>query len=335
MTEKLKQSGSLAWLASAAVGPRIVFAPEDEAGSGADAGSGDAANADAGKADEGKTGEAASQAAQGSGDADAGKTQEQDWRAAIEDEKLREFAGKFASAADLTKAAFEFRQKLSKGVQPPGEGSSDEEKAAFRKALGVPDDKTGYQFEMPEGVEATEADKAFQDRMAAIMHETGVPASQAKALNKAWNDIAAEATAEAERVATSAREASQATLRKEWGADYDANFNLAGRVVKSHASPNFINLLETTVVNGQKLGDHPDLVRMFGNLGRRMDESGFIGAASADERSSIQEQINEIMRANPPGTEKYRDPGVQKRIRDLSEKLHGNGAIVGAAGRSV
>lgn len=167
-----------------------------------------------------------------------------------------------------------------------------------------------------------------------MFHETGTPASTAKALSAAVTEMAQEAIAEQERVATQAREASEAKLKKELGSEYEPHKQLAGRVVRTYGSPELIDMLESTVVNGQKLGDHPEMVRLFGTLGRRMDEHGFIGAASADEQQSIQEELNQVMRDNPPGTDKYRDPTVQKRIRELNEKLHGSGPVVGQAGRA-
>jgi hypothetical protein len=136
-----------------------------------------------------------------------------------------------------------------------------------------------------------------------------------------------------------AREANEAALRKEWGADFDANKTLASRAVqafgevKSH--PEVIELFEKTIVNGQKLGDHPVMMRIFGNIGRRMGEGEFIGAVGADQRSSLQSELNEIMTKNPPGSTGYRDAAVQKRIGEINEALHGNGGIVGVAGRSA
>jgi len=89
------------------------------------------------------------------------------------------------------------------------------------------------------------------------------------------------------------------------------------------------------MVNGQKLGDHPVMVRMLGNIGRRMGEGEFIGAVGADQRSSLQTELNSIMAATPPGTAGYAKPEVQKRVFEINEALYGNEGIVGQGGRSA
>lgn len=339
--------------------PRIAYAPEGAAAadaSGTEGGEADAGAADAGKtdagADAGKTDSNAGAANPGKKDENAdagslvtgaGKDGEgadrdggaHDWRAGIEDQSLRDFAGKFTTPADMAKAAMEFRQTLSRSITVPGKDASEKDTAAFRKAIGVPETVEGYEFSMPEGQEASESDKAFQSKMAEVFHKTGVPAASAKALNDAWNEMTAEARDEQDRVASEKRGESEAALKKEWGADYDANAQLAGRVIRSHASPEFVSFLENTEVEGQKLGDHPEMMRLMAKIGRRMDEHGFIGVSGAEEQGTIRDEINQIMRDNPPGTEKYKDPKIQARLRELNEKLHGTGGIVGSAGRAA
>jgi hypothetical protein len=92
--------------------------------------------------------------------------------------------------------------------------------------------------------------------------------------------------------------------------------------VKSH--PEVVDFFDKTMVNGQKLGDHPVMVRMLGNIGRRMGEGEFIGAVGSDQRGSLQTELQQLMNDNPPGTEKYKAPAVQARIKQINESLYGN-----------
>lgn len=260
-----------------------------------------------------------------------------DWRSSITDPDHLEFAKRLTSPADAVKVALDLRKANSAMIRVPGKDATAEERAKFNKAIGVPETVEGYKFDI--GREATEADKAIQGNLAKIAFENGIPANAMTAMSKAVSEMAAAQRAEENRVAVAAREANEAALRKEWGADYDANKVLASRAVqafgevKSH--PEVIELFEKTIVNGQKLGDHPVMVRMLGNIGRRMGEGEFIGAVGADQRQSLQSELNEIYAKTPVGTEGYRAPAVQKRISEIMETLHGNGGIVGQAGRSA
>lgn len=267
----------------------------------------------------------------------AAATTSSDWRSAITDPEHVEFAKRLSSPADAVKVALDLRKANSAMIRVPSKDATAEERAKFNKAIGVPEKAEDYKFDL--GREPTEADKAIQSKIAAVALEHGVPASAMAGISKAVSEMAQAAKDEENRVAVASREANEASLRKEWGADYDANKTLASRAVqafgevKSH--PEVIELFEKTIVNGQKLGDHPVLLRMFGNIGRRMGEGEFIGAVGVDQRQSLQSELNEIMSKNPPGSTGYREAAVQKRIGEINEALYGNGGIVGVAGRSA
>ena len=249
-----------------------------------------------------------------------------DWRSSITDPDHLEFAKRIASPADAVKVALDLRKANSAMIKVPGKDATAEDKAKFHKAIGVPETVEGYKFDI--GREATEADKAIQGNLAKIAFENGIPANAMTALSKAVSELATAAKAEENRVAVAAREANEAALRKEWGADYEANKTLASRAVqafgeiKSH--PEVVEFFDKTMVNGQKLGDHPVMVRMLGNIGRRMGEGEFIGAVGSDQRASLQTELQQLMADNPPGTEKYKAPAVQNRIKQINEALYGN-----------
>ena len=256
----------------------------------------------------------------------AGDPPAADWRASITDPDAKEFATRLATPADAVKVALDLRKANSSMIRVPGKDATAEDKAKFHKAIGVPETAEGYTFEL--GREATEADKAIQSKIAAAAFEHGVPAQALAGITKVVSELAQAAKNEENRVAVEARAANEAALRKEWGADYEANKVLATRAVqafgevKSH--PEVVDFFDKTMVNGQKLGDHPVMVRMLGNIGRRMGEGEFIGAVGADQRTSLQTELQSLMAANPPGTEQYKAASVQNRIKEINEQLYGN-----------
>lgn len=249
-----------------------------------------------------------------------------DWRASITDPDAKEFASRLTTPADAVKVALDFRKANSAMIKVPGKDATPEDRAKFNKAIGVPETVEGYKFDI--GREPTEADKAIQGNLAKIALDNGIPATAMTALSKAVAELAGAQIAEQNRVAVEARAANETALRKEWGADYEANKTLATRAVqafgevKSH--PEVVDFFEKTLVNGQKLGDHPIMIRMLGNIGRRMGEGEFIGAVGSDQRQSLQTELNQLMTENPPGTEKYKSPAVQARVKQINEALYGN-----------
>src|SRR5690606_34825300 len=105
----------------------------------------------------------------------------------------------------------------------PGKDAKPVEVAAFRKALGAPDKPDGYQFAMPDGREATEADKAFQGTMGQLFHQAGVSAEQAKVLDEGWNAWQAKQEEVARAADQQYVEQTMAALKAKWGPDTDKN----------------------------------------------------------------------------------------------------------------
>lgn len=254
------------------------------------------------------------------------KPESTDWRAGIEDKELRDLAGRYTTPADLAKAVKDMRSELSQRIKVPGKKASEEEVAAYRKAIGVPEDASKYEFTLPEGKEATEADQAFQGKMAEVFHQAAISADQAKVLNEAWNEMTAAAEAEAARQQEAAREAAKKALDKEWGPDAKANGELAVRAFKNFGGTD--DFLGLELKDGSLLGDHPEVMKVFAKVGRRMGEGQFIGAVGAEEKTTVQSQIDAIYDEIGSGKRTY-DNKTNKELQDLFAKLHGGEAAAG------
>lgn len=135
----------------------------------------------------------------GSGDANTGADNKVDYKALMGD-----FAEDPAFEAFKTEDGFDI-QKIAKSYKEtkalvgqklgiPGEDASDEAKAEFYKALGVPEDAKGYEFGVPEDLpeklkEAFDEDDA--NKWAERFKKYNIPADAAKALRQEFiNDVA-------------------------------------------------------------------------------------------------------------------------------------------------
>ena len=208
------------------------------------------------------------------GDAKTEDTGTTDWRDGIADADLRKFADSYTSPADLAKAALGLRQKLSKAVTVPGKGASEEDHAAYRKNMDIPDAPEGYEVKAPEGTEIPDADMEHLQGLFKAMHAAGAPRAAVQAAVSEYYGMVAFAQQEAEKQQATARENTEAALRKEWGEDYKGNMVLANRASDEFGGEEFNAFLKNTTADGVALGDHPTFLKTFATIGRRMSEDG-------------------------------------------------------------
>jgi hypothetical protein len=58
------------------------------------------------------------------------------------------------------------------------------------------------------------------------------------------------------------------------------------------------------------------------------------GPTNTARAGSAREQLDDLMTANPPGSAKYATPAVQRRVKELSRQIAGNGNVIGQGGRT-
>jgi hypothetical protein len=180
-------------------------------GGGAGAGGGDtAAAAAAAKAGEGG-GESAGADPDWyttlNGQAGEGETaSHRDW---VKSKGFKDLDGLVKSARDTEKSLRE-----SGRIKVPGEGATAEDVSAFHKAIGVPDDPTGYEVKLPENAEGLELKTALLDRLAAKAHALGAPKGVFEGI--AGEYIEAVIAEHLDQV--SAQDAQRDAKFKEWGA---------------------------------------------------------------------------------------------------------------------
>lgn len=223
------------------------------------------------------------------------------------------------------------RQKLSKAVVVPDEKASDEEKAAYRKAIGVPDSPDGYELTVPDDMpEYIKPDEEQTKAFKAYMHENGVPAQYAKiAADFYWNSLK-ESAGKVEANDEQRRKDAEAKLRQEWGGDYDTNLVLMKKGAERYGEE-FAEYLDET-----GLGNDPRIANALRDLGAYSQEDPMHGGATPEEKATLEDQEANI-RSNPdywdsssPNYER-----LQKQMQEISAKIAGKGPIVGSEGRRV
>lgn len=218
--------------------------------------------------------------------------------------------GKYKTFGDLAKAHVSLQTLLGQkanAITIPTDKSTPEEVAAFRKAIGAPETAEAYNLKpekLPDGVEW---DEELAKGFATIAHKHGVPAAAMQEITARF--IASEeARLQAQsQLITQKLEDGRAALKKEFGANYDANLSTASRLAKTVGlDPTAVGLCDPNVVKA--------LVRFAGMISE--DKLVAAGATALPGTMSAKDIMT-----NPsnPLHKRYQegDPAVVAQVRDM------------------
>lgn len=314
-----------------------------EAGAGAGAGEGEGEGGAAGAAGAGAgAGANGAGAGAGAGERGSGANPGSTFSYAgyidtLRDPKLQEAGKRYNSIEDVIASNVTLRNELSDRFRAPGEKATEEDRAKFRKAIGVPDSPQGYALNLPAGVELTIDDAPLIDKLREASFKAGVPAQVFNDTILAFNEIGLAMQAEREAAAKKVHDDAQAVLDKEWGADKTAKIQLATRAANTHGGPDFVQFLNVPLADGGKLGDHPAMVRFLAGIGAKTAETDLSITSTAQEREGAMEELNRLYAdpQNGVGTEGYKRPEIQRRIQELNKTIYGTAPVVGGQSRSL
>lgn len=232
-----------------------------------------------------------------------------DWRRVLagEDDKTLKDLERFADPGSFVKAFKDtqtaLRNKTDGMIKLPGEKATDEERHEFAKALGIPESPDKYEIKVkpPEGLEIGEADKAFLSKAVAKLHASGGLAASPQVANLAheiyYDFMQEQAAMMAASAVVKAKEA-EATLRKEWGAEYETNLGLANEALRAYGGKDMTGLLDMQFADGTKLGAHPGIIRMLANAARNgVEDVNFLKSivnAPGMGQSAIDDEMSQI-----------------------------------------
>jgi hypothetical protein len=162
-------------------------------------------------------------------------------------------------------------------IAMPQEGWQQGEYDTFYNALGRPEAPDGYDlsdFTPPEGVPW---DNDFLNTMVEKFHGAGLSQQQVANVLKEYGEAEGARWQAAQQQIEVSRQESEAALRNEFGTAFAAKIDAGTRAIKMAAGETAAGLLELTLEDGTKLGNHPDFIRAWANVGDRMSEHGIEG----------------------------------------------------------
>ncbi len=149
----------------------------------------------------------------------------------------RALLGRFGDLKSLVKAFKDnmttARAKTEGLVRVPGAESTDEERAAYFKAIGVPEKPEGYGIKPPEKLpDGVSWDDGLSGKFAAIAHQIGLTPAQVSKLQEWQIQQVGEQAGTTRQAAAQAMEAEKQELQRTFGAELPKAVSLAQRVAK-------------------------------------------------------------------------------------------------------
>jgi hypothetical protein len=148
--------------------------------------------------------------------------------------ELTNTVAKYKSPEGLLKGAanlISFAGKKVEGVVVPNEGSTEQEIAEYRQAIGVPESPTAYDLQPENLPEGMGWDEGLAGEWQNAFHEAGISQEQAANLSQAYSDITNNQLTQANQTlqlqSESEMEQQRAEIQKQWGDKYDTNLQNA------------------------------------------------------------------------------------------------------------
>lgn len=147
----------------------------------------------------------------------------------------------------------------------PEEGDTEGWSNLYAK-LGRPEAADGYELPVPEGDSGE-----FAGAAAGRMFELGMSKAQAQGIAEWYNAQQAQAVEQYHHQQAQKNTENIASIRKDWGNNYDANLAIANKAVSAYLPPEAVAALKET-----GLGSNPHFVKAFLKIGQSLSEAKVI-----------------------------------------------------------
>ena len=190
----------------------------------------------------------------------------------------------FASQDAFIKAMLDDRKTNGTAIKLPGEDATDEEWGKFYDRLGRPASSNDYGLskDIPEGLDFNEE---FYNEFTREIYTAGLSKKQATKIYNWYNNKSAEMAKDIDaRIQASYKKSvddAVASLKKEWGTDYQQNLDSAVAMANKFLSP-----ATKQYLNATKLGNNPLLIKDFYNLSKQVSGAQMRGEGPSGNISS-------------------------------------------------
>jgi hypothetical protein len=199
---------------------------------------------------------------------------------------LAKFNGKTALAQSYVELEGQLG-KYNNSVILPEKDAKPEELEKFYSRIGRPEKKDDYKLDPTEGFEAPEE---YLNSMKSLYHEAGLRPEQASIIHKKTALAAASIIAEMKKIqegnvkksegaAKLEREQAEATLRTQWGLNYDLRIEQARRFIIDEGGADAIDYLEKKGV-----ASDPVILRLMAKAGASIAPHKLVSGPQAKDK---------------------------------------------------
>jgi hypothetical protein len=277
------------------------------------------------------SGDAAAQAAATAAAADAAtkaaaSATTTDWRKEVAgtDDKLLKRLERYQDPKAAVSALISLQNELSSGkykrADPPA-NATPEQLNQWRTENGLPAEAKGYLENLPDGLVIGDDDRPIFEDFAASLHKVNADPKVAHATVAWYNGFQQKQEAAIAQADASNAAATQAALKQEWGADYQANVNLRAQILSTAPAEVQEAFKTARDADGTLLGEHPHISRWLVAMQREINPTATIIPAGIDAAKSLETEIASLKTLMAkPGSEYYKGPksaAHQARYREL------------------
>ena len=220
--------------------------------------------------------------------------------------------------------------KISSGDLRPTlpENATEEERAAWRAASGIPEKPEDYLKDLPNNIVIGQEDKQLADSFLAAAHKNDMPPKAAQAMLGWWWDMRTQLAQEGEKLDEQVLTQADDKLHQEWGAEFRKNINLAKVAVDMGGEEFYPLLMGARLADGSLLADSYLGRKWLAELGRKVAPMATLlgndGAGQADIASELA-TLRKRMREDRDGW--FKDSKAQARYQELvaAEEQMGQG----------
>ena len=199
---------------------------------------------------------------------------------------------KFTEADSLAKSYINAVKMIGqdKIIIPTKNSSQEAWDEAYAK-LGRPESADKYALDVKSDVVPFDetAIKSFAEQS----HKLGLNNKQAQGILEFYKNNMEGSAQQAKIDTETAQSQAEQELRQEWGRDFEGKVKQAGALAKANINP---EILDMTLSNGIRLGDHPEIIKGFAKIAGMMSEDKIVATESENVNTiaDIESEISAI-----------------------------------------
>jgi len=173
----------------------------------------------------------------------------------------------------------------------PTKNSSQEAWDEAYAKLGRPESADKYALDAKSDVVPFDetAIKSFAEQS----HKLGLNNKQAQGILEFYKNNMEGSAQQAKIDTETAQSQAEQQLRQEWGRDFEGKVKQAGALAKANINP---EVLDMTLSNGTRLGDHPEIIKGFAKIAAMMSEDKIVATESENvvTKTDIESEISAL-----------------------------------------